>query len=266
MTNAPVRLVLVGWGAIGTTAAALLSDPGIEIVGIATRTVTERAGVPPGAHLFTDPKDLRALAPDVVAEAAGRDAVEPWGRAALDCGADLIVSSVSAFADAELLESMRHDATRAGRQVFIQPGALAGVDALAAARTFGIDTVEHRIVKPPVAWGGTPATTMCDLDNLEEPIAFYQATAAETAAAFPKNANVAMTTALAGIGPDATRVTLIADPAAVTNRHEVSASGAFGQLEVSISNNPLPANPKTSAMAALSLVRTIENRRAAIVV
>ena len=90
--------------------------------------------------------------------------------------------------------------------------------------------------------------------------------AAATAEAFPKNANVAMTTALAGIGPERTQITLIADPNATTNRHEISAHGAFGSLDVAIGNNPLPDNPKTSAMAALNLVRAIENRTSTIAI
>ena len=69
-----------------------------------------------------------------------------------------------------------------------------------------------------------------------------------------------MTTALAGIGPHDTKITLVADPNASKNRHEITASGAFGHLDVSITNTPLPENPKTSAMAALSLVRAIQNR------
>jgi aspartate dehydrogenase len=59
---------------------------------------------------------------------------------------------------------------------------------------------------------------------------------------------------------------LVADPTATTNRHEISASGAFGSLEVAIANNPLPDNPKTSAMAALNLARAINTRVAPIVI
>ena len=62
-----------------------------------------------------------------------------------------------------------------------------------------------------------------------------------------------MTTALAGIGPDRTQVSLVADPSATTNRHEITARGRFGSLHVVIDNAPLPANPKSSAMAALGL-------------
>ena len=74
------------------------------------------------------------------------------------------------------------------------------------------------------------------------------------------------TTALAGVGPDATRVVLVADPAATSNRHELRASGAFGELDVRIDNAPLPDNPKSSAMAALALARSITNRSAAVAI
>ncbi len=266
-TTEPLRVALIGWGAIAQTSAELLQESAVEIVAVAVRDAERpRPDRPAGAALITDPQDLASCRPDVVAEAAGRDSVGPWGRASLASGADFVVSSVSALADSVLLEELRDLATKTHTQLQIQPGALAGVDALAAARSFGIDAVEHRIVKPPLAWRGTPAETLCALDDLDEATIFFQDSAARTATAFPKNANVAMTTALAGIGPAETLITLVADPAATTNRHEISASGNFGQLEVVINNNPLPQNPKTSAMAALSMVRSIDNRVSPIVI
>lgn len=261
MSSEPLRLALIGWGAINRTVATKLAADPVTIVAVGVRDASAaRPDLPTGATLLTDPDDLAATKPDVVVEAAGRDSVEPWGRAALASGADFIVSSVSAFADSSLLESLGTVARNSRTQLQISSGALAGVDALAAAGAMGIDHVEHRMVKPPGAWKDTPAEAMSDLDNLSSPTILFQATADAAAAAFPKNANVAMTTALAGVGPARTTVTLVADPAATTNRHEITAFGAFGRLEVAISNNPLPHNPKSSAMAALSLVRTIRNR------
>jgi predicted dinucleotide-utilizing enzyme len=65
---------------------------------------------------------------------------------------------------------------------------------------------------------------------------------------------------LAGIGLERTHVELVADPAAGGNGHQLSASGAFGKLDIAIENRPLAANPKSSEMTALGLVRLIENR------
>ncbi len=262
-----LRVALIGWGAIATTVAELLADAAVEIVAVGVPDAdTSRSGLPMSAELVTDPSQLAAVQPDVVAEAAGRESVGPWGRVSLTAGVDLIVSSVSAFADAALLAEFTELATVNGARVEIQPGALAGVDALSAARLMGLERVEHRIVKPPTAWSGTPADSLCDLAALATATEFFRASAAETASAFPKNANAAMTSALAGVGPERTEVVLVADPGAITNRHEITASGEFGTLEVAIANNPLPTNPKSSAMAALALARAITNRTSAITI
>jgi len=263
----PVRLAFVGWGAIARAAAQVLRHAPVEIVAVAVHDRSaERPDLPVTATLITDPAQLAATDPDVVAEAAGRESVEPWGRAALAAGADFVVSSVSAFVDAEMMRSLRSAAERSGTSIQVHPGALAGVDALAAAKAMGVADVEHRIVKPPAGWRGSAAEELCPLDDLDGPVAFFTGSAAVTASQFPKNANVAMTTALAGIGPERTTVTLVADPSATTNRHELTARGAFGQLDVAIDNAPLPSNPRTSAMAALSLARAIEHRATSFVI
>ncbi len=257
----PMRVVFVGWGAIATTASRLLADAPVDIVAVAVRDGSKaRSGLPPGTRLLTRPQELGDIGAELVIEAAGRESVVPWGSAALELGCDLIVSSVSALADPDVLDTLQAVARRTNAKIHIPPGALGGIDALAAAEVMGIDDVEHRIVKPPRAWLGTPAETMCDLSALLGPVEFFRGTATEAASRFPKNANVAMTTALAGRGPADTQIALVADPDAAVNRHEVRARGAFGELTTIVHNKPLPENPRTSALTALSLVRAIRNR------
>jgi len=265
--GAVLRIVFVGWGAMARTACRLLADSPVEIVAVTVRAGSDPPeDLPPGADLITSPDELASTLPDVVAETAGRDAVGPWGRAALQTGADFIVSSASAFADTRLLGELTEIAAANDAQVHVQPGALGGVDAIVAASLMGLEAVEHRIIKPPGAWQGTPAEERCDLETIDEPKAFFTGTATEAATQFPKNANVAITTALAGVGPEDTRITLIVDPLATQNRHEITAIGDFGRLDVSISSRPLPDNPKTSTMAALNLVRCIRSRVTPLVV
>jgi aspartate dehydrogenase len=254
-----VRVAFVGWGAISRAAAELLHDD-IKVVAVATRRPRSAAELPAGAQWLSSVDELAGTAPALVVEAAGRDAVVPWGLAALAAGADVAVSSVSAFADPEQLTVLRQAAINAGLRVHVHPGALAGVEALAAARLLGLDEVNHRIVKPPAAWQGTPAVDLCNLNEITEATEFFSGSAADTARLFPQNANVAMTTALAGVGPDRTQIRLVADPASTRNRHELSARGAFGVLDVTVANHPLPENPKTSALAALSLARLINGQ------
>lgn len=267
--GAPDRLVLVGWGAIGQRVAGLLAarNAPARIVGVAVSDATgPRDGLPEGAALIDRPEALADLAPTLVVEAAGRASVASWGWAALALGADFAVSSTSALIEGETLADLVALAGAKGAQVLIPPGALGGIDALAAAGRLGLDRVEHRIVKSPAAWRGTPAESLCDLGALTGPVDFFSGSARAAAAAFPQNANVAVISSLAGLGPDRTVITLVADPAARRNRHHLIAEGASGRIEIDLENRPLAANPKSSEMTALSLLRLIENRSAALVI
>jgi len=259
----PLRLAFVGWGAIARRGAELLTTRNDDIVvaGVATRRApASDRELPAGARWLPSPDALRDLAPDLVVEAAGRAAVEPWGLAGLRYARAFAVCSTSAFTDDALLSRLVDEAERCGSQILVPPGALGGLDALAAAGRLPLGRVSHRIVKPPAAWRGTPAEDLVDLGGLTAAQAFFTGTAREAAARFPANANVAVISALAGVGLDRTEVMLVADPAATQNSHHLSARGDFGSLDVVVENRPFAANPKTSELTALSLVRLIEGR------
>jgi len=118
--------------------------------------------------------------------------------------------------------------------------------------------------RSPNAWRGTHAEKLVDLGALTSATEFYRGTAGDAARLFPQNANVAATIALAGLGFERTEVSLNADPAAPGNIHLIEAEGAFGRMRVEMEGRPLPSNPKTSTLAALSVLRTIHNRTDAI--
>lgn len=254
--------MLVGFGAIGGTVARMLQERGGagHIAAIGLREASKpRSDLPAGIAVLTEPAQLAGVTAGLVVETAGREAVAPWGRAALGAGMDFAVSSVSAFADDALLAELTALARANGARLIIPPGALGGIDALAAAARMGLARVEHQIVKPSRAWLGTKAETLCDLANLRAAHRFFEGSARDAARSFPQNANVALIVALAGLGPDRSRVSLIADPEAQANRHRIEAVGDFGSMTLQFDNAALPDNPKSSAMTALSLVRLIEN-------
>lgn len=259
----PLRIAFIGWGAINSRVGALLTArrAPIEIVGIATiDTEKARASIPEGVTFLRDPEQLRSIQPDLVVEAAGRAAIDGWATAALASGATLIIASTSAFCDTKLLTDLTNTAKKFESRILMAPGAVGGIDALVAAGVLQLDQVLHQIVKPPEAWKGTPAERALDLDALDERVVFFSGTARQAADAYPQNANATVVTSLAGIGLDETRVELIADPFVKTNGHRIVAAGAFGNMEISLRNNPLCTNPKSSELAALSLVRLIEHR------
>lgn len=256
-------ICFIGWGAIARRTAQLLIErrAPVHIVAVAVQDASRpRADLPDGARLIGDPDAFAATGASLAVEAAGRASVLPWGRAVLAAGADYAVSSTSAFTGDAVLAELRGLAQAQGARLIVPPGALGGLDALAAAGRLGLSRVEHRIVKPPLAWLGTRAEVLCDLSGLTSATVFFEASAREAADAFPQNANAAVITSLAGIGLDRTRIALVADPAARLNIHEISAEGDFGRLEMRIENRPLATNPKSSEMTALNLVRMIENR------
>jgi aspartate dehydrogenase len=262
----PVRVALVGYGAINRRVAAMVMENvagPTEIVAIARRNVVN-ASVPPGARFLHRPADLLDVRPDIVVEAASREAVGEWGEAALGVARAYIVCSASAFTDETLHDHFRAIAEDAGSRLVISPGAIAGTEALAAAGLSGFDRMTHTIVKPPAGWRGTPAEEMVDLDALDRPTSFYTGSAREAAALFPANANVSVATALfSGHGLDATRVELVADPDSTTNRHLIAGTGGFGRISIEVDNRPFAENPRSSQLAALALVRLVRDEVAA---
>lgn len=266
--SASEPIALIGWGAIGQRVAALLAQrqSPVQIAAIAVRDASgPRDGLPEGAALIVTPDELAATGARLVVEAAGRGSVLAWGKAALAAGMDFAVSSTSAFVDDAAFARMQALARTHGAKLLIPPGALGGIDALAAAGRLPLESVEHRIIKPAMAWAGTRAAELLDLATLTEPTVFFADSARRASDAFPQNANVAVITSLAGIGLDRTQITLVADPGAVLNTHEIIARGDFGQMHLRFENRPLASNPKSSEMTALNLVRLIENRAAALV-
>jgi aspartate dehydrogenase len=202
--------------------------------------------------------------PPLVVEAAGHGGLAEHGAAVLEAGSDLIVISAGALADRALYDKLAAAAEKGKAKMFILPGAIGGVDALAAARQGGLARVRYTSRKPPKAWKGTPAEKVADLAKLTAEKVLYTGRADEAARAYPQNANVCATVALAGAGWDKTEVTLVADPAAEGNIHQIEAEGSFGRMSVEMRGKPLPDNPKTSSLAALSVLRAIRNRADAV--
>ncbi len=261
-----MRIALVGNGAI----ARLVSDfcaarpQSLSIVG-ALCLASDVTSV--GAHpIVYAVDDLLALKPDLIVECAGHGAVRAVCGPALAAGIDVVIVSTGSLADPELWKDVQAAAARGTAKVKLVAGALPGVDALASAKIAGLDDVTLTSSKPPKAWKGTPAEASHNLDAITETTVIFSGNARDAALTFPKNANVAATAALAGVGFEKTRIKLVADPGVTQNVHRLEAAGAFGRMTLEIHANPSPDNPKTSHMAALSIMRVLENEASAIVI
>jgi aspartate dehydrogenase len=261
---------LIGYGGIAQDVVAALRSMHVDgdIVGALARpgrTDKARAALP-GIEVVENLDDLLARKPDIIAEVAGQKAVDEYGATILRRGIDFLVISIGALAEPALLQKLRAAADEGQARVLLPAGAIGGVDAIAAMRIGGLTTVRYRSVKPPVAWRGSPAEQVADLDKLTTRTVLYKGSAGEAALRFPQNANVAATVALAGIGFDATEVELVADPDAPGNIHEIEVEGAAGNFSIRLQGKPSRTNPKTSALTAFSVARALTNEKAAIVI
>jgi aspartate dehydrogenase len=261
---------LIGYGGIAQDAVAALRQVGAGVTIVAAlcrpgRAAKARAALP-GIDIVEALDDLLARRPEVVAEVAGQGAVAEYGPDILRRGVDLLVISIGALADPKILEPLKAAARGGGSRLLLPAGAIGGIDAIAAMRLGGLNAVRYRSRKPPAAWRGSPAEKVADLDKLTSRTVLYRGTAGEAALLYPQNANVAAAVALAGLGFDATEVELVADPDAPGNVHEIEVEGAAGRFAIQLQGRPSRTNPKTSALAALSVARALANLQAAIVI
>lgn len=206
-----------------------------------------------------DADDFLSRGLDVVVECAGHHAVSAFGERVLRAGSDLVVVSVGAFADDALLARMLEAAKAGGRKVTVPSAAIGGLDRIAAGSLGPMDEVTLVTRKPPKAWYGTLVERQVDLAALTEPYLAFEGVARDSAKLFPESVNVSAALSLAGVGLDATKVKVYADPTVTRNTHEIEAKGHFGQIRLQIQNTPSARNPKTGYIVAMSVVKSIRD-------
>lgn len=188
---------------------------------------------------------------DMVVEAATIEAAALYMKDVLASKKSMMVSSVGVFQDIQLLHDMTALATLHGVQIVLPSGAIGGLDLLKSANAVnGLKNVQITTRKSPASLG---------LPDEQEEELLFEGSAMQAIQKFPRNMNVALLLALAGIGAEQTKVRVIADPATKRNTHTIEADGDFGEMTLQITNNPMPRNPKTSYLAALSILEALRN-------
>lgn len=258
---------LIGFGAIAQAVCSTADKESLPLRQVLVRPGKRQAvndRLPEGIEAIDT---LDALLPEVglVIECAGHHAVRAYGEASLSRGLDFALLSAGALADDDLLKTLQASALGGSARVRVLSGAIGGIDALAAAGS-ALTTVRYTARKPPLSWQGSPAELVCDLAHVTWPTPVFEGSARDAALGFEKNANVVATVALAAIGFDRTEVTLIADPDAKGNSHEIVASGGGYDLKFHTRGAALPSNPKTSALTAESVLRALRGQAPGLVV
>jgi len=264
-----MHLGLIGYGNIARTLIRVLATEGAPLTRLSVLSLPDFVAATKAAlaqdfegeaQVVTDSAALIAARPRLVVECAGHAAVQAHATAVLRAGIETVIVSIGALADAALHAQVL-EAARAGRTRIILPaGAVGGIDILSALRASGLSSVTYTSRKPPLAWQGTQAESLLDLGALSGEAVFFTGNARDAALQYPRNANVAATLALAGLGFEGTQVRMIADPSVTKNIHEYSVVANAANFTIRIEGNPSPDNPKTSVTTVYSVAREILNR------
>ena len=202
--------------------------------------------------------DLLINCCDLVIEAASKHSSYEIAKKALSRGKDVMVMSVGGILgkEKEIFKLARTHRCC----LYLPSGGVVGIDGLKAAGIGKIYRVTLTTRKPPQGFEDAPYVIKhaIRLKNLKQEKVLFEGNAAEAVKGFPKNINVSATLSLVGIGAKKTKVRIIACPHMLVNIHEVYVQGDFGSFYTRTENFPSEQNPKTSRLAILSAVATLE--------
>ena len=252
-----LTVAIGGLGAIGAHLARAL-DAGIEGLALAAVAARDPAKAERTLAGFRRPPAIVALRElaeraDVVVEAAPAAVFEEIAGAAIERGRIFVPASVGALLPRmHLVERAR----ATGARIVVPTGALLGLDAVRAAAEGDVASVSIETRKPPRGLAGAPylEENGIDVSDVREAVRVFAGNAFDAARGFPANVNVAAALALAGIGPERTRVEIWADPGVTRNTHTIRVEAAAARLTMTIENVPSEANPRTGLITPLSIL------------
>jgi aspartate dehydrogenase len=205
-----------------------------------------------GTRTYHDMDAFLSSGIDLVVEAATVQAVRDYAEKIISRRKDLVIISVGALVDQELYQRLNELCRLLGTRILLPSGAIGGLDVIRSAMAMRqLEEVSLTTRKPPLSLLGR---------QVEREEVVFEGTATEAISLFPQNINVAIVLSLAGLGCDNTRVRIVADPKATKNTHSIEAVGSFGRMCVRLENDPMPDNPKTSYLAALSVLSTLKKQ------
>ena len=261
-TNSDIKTVgIAGLGAIGSAVGRALNEgiDGLEWIAASDIDPPSEFDIP-----IVNFEDLVDRC-DIVIEALPPAIVPQLTKHVFEKQKTLILISSCALLMFPEIREM-HDLSTS--RIFVPSGALAGLDGVKGLKELGIKKSIIASTKPPMGFAGAPYVDEMGikLDQIETKTRIFEGNALEAAKGFPANVNVAATLSLAGLGAENTHVEIWADPDTKSNSHEITVSGEFSTLTARIENKPDPANPKSSMLAAQSIVATLKDMNNALVV
>jgi aspartate dehydrogenase len=263
-----MRIALIGGGTIARLVLEKVQGGQLGAFEVAA-LMGRPAGAPRGRELareFGVPyvesrAALIAARPQAVVEAASHDAVREHLVPLLEAGIGVVVLSAGALVDDGLRQAAERAASARGALLYVPSGGIGGLDVLKTACLAGVDEASIQVAKPPAAWKGIAYVESKGfrLDGLKGPLTLFDGSVREGVPHFPQNVNIAAILALGGIGPDRTRLKVVADPGLTLNTHTIRVAGRSGRFTLVLENVPAPENPKTSWLACYSALAALKS-------
>jgi aspartate dehydrogenase len=256
-----LKVGLLGVGAIGQILAGALDTESNRAVLVAIadqeRPRAEKLAAQSKSRPAVVDLDELTRRSDLIIEAASQAVLPEIVPRVLHAQKDLMVMSVGGLLEHE---EWFAEAERQGSRIYVPSGAVAGLDGLRAAAMGRLSLVILTSRKPIAALRGAKYVTerRIDLDRLKEETVLFEGPPEEACRAFPTTSNVAASLRLAAGKSVEIRVRVVAVPGGTENVHEIQAVGDFGRFRIVLENVPSPANPRTSRLAALSALATLE--------
>lgn len=252
-------VAIAGLGAVGSYIASKISYlNGLKLVAVADRDKDEAKKKIEALGLDVTVSSVEELADfaDIVVEALPASVATKLYTRVLERGGTLVALSSGVIVKNPSLVRL---AEENGAQIIVPSGAIGGLDALKAAREGDIRSVKIVTTKAPKGLVGAPYLLEKGIDVLaiSTPTKIFQGNALEAAQAFPANVNVAAAVSLAGIGAANTCVEVWVDPEIRQNTHVLKVESDSSNFEIELKNFPSPFNPKTSQLAALSVIAAL---------
>ncbi|MBU2869315.1 aspartate dehydrogenase domain-containing protein [Colwellia sp. E2M01] len=258
------KLAIIGCGYLSQTIAMAIKDgtlSGYELVAVLGRNPsrTKQFADYFNCKACTDINALLALKPEFVAEAASAESIIDYSEIILAGGANLIVLSTAAFADADLYKRAIKVASQNNSKIYIAGGATGGFNLLRTAAFMSPTPIDVTITskKSPGFIARTPFY-QDGLMNITGPTRVFTGTAKEIIDIFPYVFNVIHATALASAGAEATKFNIDAEPNFSGDDYRIEVTGDKVALDLTIKSGDY-------AIAAWSVVSILNNAASPVV-
>lgn len=240
---------IVGCGAIARTITdfALKENIGVHLKFFYDQDIerAENLAAHAGGVAVKDVEDMLEYV-DLVVEAASPGAVVEIVPKVLESERDVVIMSLGALMDQDLKDNLEDLARENDSRIYMPSGAIAGLDGVKSASIGEIMEVSLVTRKPPRSLGISTDTEKV----------LYEGKASDAVRKFPANINVAAALSIAcGLEAD---VKIVADPKIDRNCHEVLVVGDFGEIRTTTQNMSCKTNPKTSLLAAYSVINLLK--------